>query len=194
MGTQARNVVMLSRHGLKMRSLHWSALTILAAAAGCSSHQSPERRIKIALEQAGMTGTPLYPIAGTVTIDGMPPTFDNPKMRLVITLYDPQKPDETHLHTMVKADGSFRFTEDGIGPGHFVLAFAVLRRKGPQNFIGPDGLSNLYNDPDVNAAKFPEFVIDHQAPGKKDYEFNLEVAGKEPITSPGPHAVVAAKP
>jgi hypothetical protein len=185
---------MKSRNVWELRGWRWSVILVLAAAAGCSSHQSPEQRIKIALEQAGMTGTSLYPIAGIVTIDGLTPAFDDPKKRLVITLYNPQKPDTKHLHTMVKADGSFRFTEDGIGPGHYVLAFAVLRRKGPQNFVGPDGLNNLYNDPDVNATKFPQFVIDHQAPGKKDYEFNLEVAGKDPISSPGPHAVIAAKP
>ena len=185
---------MISRNGWELRGWRWSVLLVFAAAAGCSSHQSPEQRIKIALEQAGMTGTPLYPIAGNATIDGLPPSFDDPKKRLVITLYDPQKPDKKHLHTLVRPDGSFRFTEDGIGPGHFVLAFAVLRRKGPQNFVGPDGLNNLYNDPDVNEKTRPEFVIDHQAPGKKDYQFNLEFAGKEPNTSPGPHAVIAARP
>jgi hypothetical protein len=185
---------MISRNSWESRGWRWSLLLVLAAAAGCSGRQSPEQRIKLALEQAGMTATPLYPIAGTVTIDSLPPTFDSPKKHLVITLYDPQKPDKKHLHTLASEDGSFRFTEDGIGPGHYVLAFAVLRRKGPQNFVGPDALNNLYNDPDVNAAKFPQFVIDHQAPGKKDYEFNLEFAGKDPITSPGPHAVTQAKP
>ena len=141
-----------------------------------------------------MTATPLYPIAGTVTIDGLPPTFDNRRQHLVITLYDPQKPDKKHFHTLVNADGHFRFTEDGIGPGHYVLAFAVLRRKGPGNFIGPDELHNLYNDPDVNAQTHPEFVIDHKAPGKKDYQFNLDVAGKDPVNSPGPHAVTMSEP
>jgi len=185
---------MTSRKSWELRGWRWSLLLVLAAASGCSSRQSPEQRIKIALEQAGMTATPLYPIAGTVSIDGQPPTFDSPKKHLIITLYDPQKPDKKHLHVVARADGTFRFTEDGVGPGHYVLAFAVLRRKGPGNFIGPDAMNNLYNDPDMNATKFPEFVLDHQAPGKKDYLFNLEVAGKDPITSPGPHAVVKSEP
>lgn len=139
-----------------------------------------------------MTATPLYPIAGMVTIDGLPPTFDDPKKHLIVTLYDPQKPDEKHLHCLARPDGTFKFTEDGIGPGHYVLAFAVLRRKGPGNFVGPDALNNLYNDPDANQ-KDATFVIEHQAPGKKSYEFNLDVAGRPPIESPGPHAVTKVK-
>jgi len=185
---------MTAAHGRESGGWKWLVLVALALAAGCSGRQSPEQRIKIALDQAGMTGSPLYPIAGTVFIDGLPPTFDNPRKHLVITLFDPQKPDKKHLRALARADGTFRFTEDGIRPGHYVLAFSVLRRKGPQNFVGPDGLNNLYNDPDVNAKDFPQFVIDHESPGKKDYDFNLEVAGKEGITSPGPHAVIEAKP
>ena len=69
------------------------------------------------------------------------------------------------------------------------MLFAVLKRKGQGTFIGPDDFHNLYNDPDANAKNFPQFVIDHLAPGKKDYEFNLEVAGKPPVESPGPHAM-----
>src|SRR5271156_6333059 len=91
-------IAMISRNCSESRGWRWSLLLVLAAAAGCSSHQSPEQRIKLALEQSGMTATPLYPIAGSVTIDGQPPTFDDDrKKRLVITLYDPQKPDAKHL-------------------------------------------------------------------------------------------------
>ena len=186
---------MFSRNRWELRGWRWSLLLVLAAAAGCSSQQSTEQRIKIALETAGMPATYGYPLAGTVTIDGLPPEVGIPKKSLVITLYDPKHPDkEKYLHTLVKKDGSFKFNDDGIYPGHYVLAFAVLRRKGQGNFIGPDSLNNLYNDPDVNAKNFPQFAIDHQAPGKKDYQFNLEVAGKDPITSAGPHAITTAKP
>ena len=123
-----------------------------------------------ALAIAGMKATPLYRIAGTVTIDGTPPEFKQRKQHLVALLYDPEKPDmpmESRPHTLVRENGHFTFTEDGVAPGHYVLAFAVLRRKGPGNFIGPDGINNLYNDPDVNAKSHPEFVIDHKAPGKR---------------------------
>jgi hypothetical protein len=183
--------MMIARNAWELRGWQWSVLLVLAAAAGCSSRQSPEQRIKIALDTAGMTGTSLYPIAGTVTIDGVPPTFDEQRKHLVLMLYDPKKPDlpvGKRPHCLAREDGTFRFTEDGIEPGHYVLLFAVLRRKGQGNFIGPDQLNNLYNDPDVNA-KSLEFVIEHQAPGKKDYQFNLEFAGKPPVTAPGPHAM-----
>ncbi len=186
---------MISKSRRENIGWRWSLLLVLAAA-GCSGQQSPEKRIKIALEAAGMSATSQYPIAGTVTIDGLPPNFDSPRKRLVITLYDPKNPDvplANHLHTLAREDGSFRFTEDGVAPGRYVLTFAVLRRKGPGNFVGPDSLNNLYNDPDVNAQS-GQFVIEHQSPGKKDYDFNLEVAGKTPITAPGPHAVTQIKP
>jgi hypothetical protein len=187
---------MIVKNRLKSRGGRWSLALVLAAAAGCSRTQSPEARIQKALAIAGMKASSRYPLAGTVTIDGTPPERKERKQRLVAVLYDPQKPDiptEIRPHTLVREDGHFTFTEDGVAPGHYVLAFAVLRRKGQGNFIGPDVLNNLYNDPDANANSHPEFVIDHKAPGKTDYAFNLDVAGKEPVTSPGPHAVTQIK-
>ena len=187
---------MFSRNRWNLRRWRWS-LPLMLAAAGCSSQQSTEQRIKIALEQSGMQATPLYQLGGTVTIDGQPPTFaDNRKKHLVVMLYNPARADipiARHLHTLVGEDGSFRFTQDGISPGHYVLLFAVLRRKGPGNFVGPDALNNLYNDPDVNAKNFPEFVIDHQKPGKTDYQFDLATVGKEPVKTASPHAMTAVK-
>jgi hypothetical protein len=43
----------------------------------------------------------------------------------------------------------------------------------------PDGLKNLYNDPEKNK-DIPEFMVDLAEPGRDDYQFNLTVAGKEP--------------
>ncbi|HEV7998717.1 MAG TPA: hypothetical protein VGP63_02480 [Planctomycetaceae bacterium] len=185
---------MISRNGWELKGWKWSVLLTLAAAAGCSSRQSPEQRIQIALETAGMTATALYPLAGTVTIDGEPPVFDEARKHLVLMLYDLEKPDlpmGERPYCLARQDGKFTFTEDGVESGHYVLLFAVLRRKGQGNFIGPDVLNNLYNDPDLNG-KTTQFVIDHKAPGKKDYEFNLEFAGKTPIPEPGPHALTKA--
>jgi hypothetical protein len=187
---------MVAKNCFRSREVRWPLLFVLAAAAGCSRTQSPEDRIQKALAIAGMKASPTYRIAGTATIDGTPPEFKDRKQHLVAVLYDPEKPDipiQSRPHTLVKADGHFTFTEDGIAPGHYVLAFAVLKRKGPGNFIGPDGLNNLYNDPDVNAKSHPELVIDHKPPGKTDYQFNLEVAGQPPVTPPGAHAVTAVK-
>jgi hypothetical protein len=188
---------MVAKNRFKSWGRRWSLLCALAAAAGCSRMQSPEARIQKALAISGMKASPQYRIAGSVTIDGTPPEFKERKQHLVAVLYDPEKPDipmANRPHTLVKADGHFTFTEDGVVPGHYVLAFAVLRRKGPGNFIGPDAINNLYNDPDVNAKDHPELVIEHKAPGKTDYEFNLEVAGKPPVTTPGPHAATNVKP
>jgi hypothetical protein len=179
----------------ELRGWRWLVLVVLSAAAGCSGGQSPELRIQKAATISGMKGTPLFPIAGAATIDGAPPEFTEPKKRLIVMLYDLEKPElpmGSRPHVLVKPDGQFTFSEDGIGPGHYVLLFAVLRRKGQGNFIGPDELGNLYNDPELNA-KNPEFVIDHQAPGKTDYQINLQVSGRPAITTPGPHAMTKAK-
>ena len=188
---------MVAKNCFRSRGGRWPLLFVLAAAVGCSRAQSPEARIQKALAIAGIKGSPQYRIAGSVTIDGTPPEFKERKQHLVAVLYKPEKPDmpmETGPHTLVRENGHFMFTEDGVAPGHYVLAFAVLRRKGPGNFIGPDGINNLYNDPDVNAKSHPELVIDHQAPGKTDYQFNLDVAGQPTVTTPGPHAVTNVKP
>jgi hypothetical protein len=73
------------------------------------------------------------------------------------------------------------------------MLFAQLSHNPRMSFFGPDGLNNLYNDPDVNSKK-PEFLIDHQAPGKTDYTFNLSVAGETPPAAPGPKAFVGSGP
>jgi hypothetical protein len=181
-----------SRNGRGSGYRRWWLLLALAVAAGCSGQQSPQQRIDKALALAGMKGTPLYKIAGTVTVDGLPPERQKPKDRLVAVLYDPQNPDEPIercISTLVRENGHFTFTEDGVAPGRYVLAFALLTRKGQGNFVGPDQFHNIYNDPDANAKAHPELVIDHETPGKTDYQINLEVAGVPPVSSPGRHAM-----
>jgi hypothetical protein len=101
---------------------------------------------------------------------------------------------ESRPFCLASEDGHFSFSQEGVESGHYVLIFALLRRKGLRNLLGPDGLNNLYNDPDANAKSHPEFVIDHQAPGKTDYTFNLDIAGKDAVASPGPHAVTKVEP
>ena len=102
--------------------------------------------------------------------------------------YDAAKPDAKargNPYAFVKPDGSFELLP--LPPGKYVMLFAELSYKPPLGFFGSDGLKNLYNDPDVNAKK-PDFVINHQAPGKKDYTFNLTLAGATPPESTGPKA------
>ena len=57
-----------------------------------------------------------------------------------------------------------------------------------QEFVGPDGLKNLYNDPQKNRNE-KEFVVEVQSPGKTDYEFALSVAGKDPVPRASEYAV-----
>jgi hypothetical protein len=182
---------MSSRSILSVRRWRWSALVMLAALAGCSRQQSVESRIQIALANDGLQKTAFYPLAGTVTIDGQPPHFKNRRERLLIVLHNPERPDFPGFRTVVGPDGKFQFSKEGLASGHYVVLFAALHGKGQGSYGGPDGLNNLYNDPDVNAKK-EAFVIDHKAPGKEDYDWNLEVAGKEKA-APGPHALTKLK-
>jgi len=55
-------------------------------------------------------------------------------------------------------------------------------------FEPPDELQNLYNDPENNA-KVPEFNVEIKSPGRSDWQFDLAVAGKEPVTNPGSKAI-----
>jgi hypothetical protein len=174
----------------------FAALALLISAGGCSGTQSADQALNKALETAGKNKETVYPFAGKVTIDGQPPKFENQSDRLVVMLNDPEKPDEptrSKTHVDTNAQGEFNFNSyalgDGLRPGKYILTFAVLKNSRKLGYLGPDQLHNLYNDPDKNA-KIPEFFIDHQAPGKRDYAFNLETAGKEEGT-PGPHALTS---
>ncbi len=83
--------------------------------------------------------------------------------------------------------------------GKYIIGFVALRlgtkgngagpASGPQPYRGPDGLKNLYNDPDKNK-DIAEFVVEVTQPGRTDYDFSLSAAGKE-ARKPGPHAVKA---
>ena len=120
------------------------------------------------------------------------------------------------LYAMCDADGHFAFgtydlkhKNDGVVAGKYVVTFVQLHKFTPkgaakqksrrtpggngesggyEKYTLPDGLKNLYSDPDHNA-KRPEFVLNLQPPGKDDYHFDLTVAGKPPLAKPAPHAV-----
>jgi len=141
--------------------------------------------------------------AGHVTIDGKSPREAYPKQVLVVLLYDPKNPTgcDNLPKAICKNDGNFEFNTydrgDGVPTGSYVVLFAeltpgLMASKRGKSLRGPDGLKNLYNDPDKNAED-PQFKIEIAAPGKTDWLFNLEVLGKQPIGSPGPHAVTELK-
>jgi hypothetical protein len=120
---------------------------------------------------------------------------------LFIFLSDPQ-----HLEKPAKyvarcqpENGSFEFMTyfpgDGVPLGKYIVGFVALHAVqkaggpvgGPAPYRGPDGLKNLYNNPDKNK-DIKEFVVEVTQPGRTDYEFNLTVAGKDPGVT-GPHSV-----
>jgi hypothetical protein len=140
--------------------------------------------------------------AGTVTIDGLPPE-KKPATRLFILLNDPQHLEKLPTRFIeVADDGSFSFMTylagDGVPVGKYVVEFAQLQlpRRGSQRrgggvarvYRAPDGLKNLYNDPEKNK-DIKDFVVDVTEPGRDDYQFNLTIAGKDPA-SPGKYSAL----
>jgi hypothetical protein len=159
---------------------------------GCTRTPSSAERLKAAYESSGLKPITVYPFAGTVTVDNSPPNFKKRKTSIIVMAYDPSKPDapiKQNTSVTTQADGSFEFPDGGLPPGKYVMLFAELHLQKKQGWQGPDDLKNLYNDPSVNGKK-KEFQIDHQEPGKKDYNFNLNVAGETPPAQHGPKALV----
>jgi hypothetical protein len=128
-----------------------------------------------------------FPLAGKVKIDGRAP---GDGAEVIVMLNGNVGGKIEPYCAFCQADGTFRF-HGGHSPGLFVITIARLRRrKGVEwtEYLGPDLLNNLYNDPDENARR-PEFVINHKAPGRADYLFDLKVAGVRPVP-PGPNALI----
>jgi hypothetical protein len=173
-----------------------AAVAVVAALAciGCGT-KSAEERVNEELSRSGKEKSAVFPLAGHVTIDGQPPSaVAQGRSKLIVLLYDVAKPDEkagNRPFTQVDPDGSFRFSTygnaDGVAPATYVFAFAQLNFRKKDGYMGPDGLKNLYNDPDKNATK-PDLKIEHKAPGRTDYSFDLKTAG-ETEAAAGPKAV-----
>jgi hypothetical protein len=169
-----------------------SASTI-AVLPGCGGTQSSGQALDGALATAAIAREQVYPLAGRVTIDGAPPQLDK-RDSLVVMLNEPDMLDAPSLkkkYVQADQEGAFSFSSytqnDGFKEGKYVLTFAILKDRSKIGMIGPDKLNNLYNDPDANS-KVAALVIEHHAPGKSDYTFDLEVSGKAPA-APGPHAL-----
>jgi len=180
-------------HHVQFQNFALIALMALLVSSGCFGTQSADQALNNSLANAGVQKEKIYPLAGQVTIDGQPPALEG-REGLIVILNDPDKLDVAPMkkkYVGTNSKGEFSFLtyvpNDGVKPGKYILTFAILRAKGKLGLIGPDKLNNLYNDPDKNSS-IPEFTIDHKDPGKSDYSFNLEVAGKEAV-SPGPHAI-----
>jgi len=176
-----------------VRTVGTVVLCLIAAGCGSGS-QSAEQALQKQLDAANVSRTPVSKFAGTVTVDGQPPSL-GPSEKLVVILYDlkhPPTPDKRALTTTCDQKGHFEFSTftrgDGVPPGSYAVLFAQLHSQPGAGMLPPDGLKNLYNDPDKNAEK-PEFKIDVSPPGRSDYDFKLDLTGKEAVTNPGSHAV-----
>ncbi|HEX4071656.1 MAG TPA: hypothetical protein VHX68_10810 [Planctomycetaceae bacterium] len=183
----------MSHRRLAFQKFALIASSALLVSSGCFGSRSADQALNNALATAGQQKEPVYPLAGEVKIDGQPLQLAKHEA-LIVMLNEPEKldtPPTTRRYVETTSSGDFSFStyepRDGVKPGKYILTFAILREKGKFGLIGPDKLINLYNDPDKNS-NISEFTIDHKAPGKSDYSFNLEVAGKE-TASPGPRAI-----
>jgi hypothetical protein len=191
------------------RSLGWLLVSLVAMAAvqGCNrtgAHRADE------IEQISKlpNKVAVAKFAGHVSVDGQPPPLDG---TLFVILNDPQ-----HLvaggktYTSCDEQGNFAFTTylngDGAPTGKYVVTFVQFHadsgksgRAGrygvpslSRDYAGPDNLKNLYSDPEKNKDN-PSFVIDVADPGRTDYDFNLTVAGQDPVRSPGGYAATRLK-
>jgi hypothetical protein len=156
---------------------------------GCAKSSTPAQALNQALNQAGKSKVPVYPLAGKVMIDGRPPQTGR-RQSLLMVLYDPQQPQlpagaRPHAECD-EEDGSFAFTTyqkgDGVPVGKYIIAFVELKESRQKGYVGPDLLQNLYNDPDKNA-EIVDFKITHDSPGKKDYAFNLKLEGMQSVAA-----------
>jgi hypothetical protein len=156
----------------------------LFSAGGCGP--SAEDRLARALEKAGVKPVAVFPFAGKVTVDGLPP---NGPGAVLVMLSDPHQPDTPRAQRRVARcapNGTFTFTTylrgDGLPPGEYVVTLVKLSAGGRLNYGGADEFGNLYSNPRTS-----EFKIDHKSPGRKDLVFDLQIAGREPVGDPAPN-------
>ncbi len=151
-----------------------SVLAVLLVAvllvAGCSSGQSTNQAIDQALANVGQKREAVYPLAGKVTVDGVPPDLAAGEL-IVIMLKDPANPQANGPYRPISRSGEFAFRtfgkEDGVKAGTYIATFSKLKRGQQKEYPGPDQFLNLYDDPDRNLKEYPEAQNQSSAPGKK---------------------------
>jgi hypothetical protein len=168
------------------------ACAILAiVATGCGETKSADKALNDRLAESNSARVQIGAFAGTVTIDHEAPAM-KPDESFMIMLYDPKNPPAPQhipMSARVSRDGHFEFTTytrgDGAPVGNYKVLFAAFKfstlRGGS---LSHDLLKNLYNDPDTS-----QFNVEITPSGKKDWNFDLEITGKEPNASPGPKAI-----
>ena len=185
----------------RMNRLPAAFLLLSMVAAGCSgASQSADQALGNALQATGGTKGGVAKFSGKVTIDGKEPGAMG-RVRTLVILWDRKstKGNANPPYVACTEDGHFEFTTydagDGVTPGSYIVCFLQLpgsfRFGGNSGWRGEDGLKNLFNDPDTNKEN-KQFIVDIAPPGKTDWEFNLEIAGKEP-GAPAPNSVTQLK-
>jgi hypothetical protein len=183
---------------LQPRLASWGSSLLAAFApvlvAGCSGGQTADQALDKSLAAVGEQRTTVYPLAGKVTVDGLPPELGQGE-RIIVMLEDPAKLGTRGPYVAVDSTGEFTFRSyaaaDGLQPGTYIVTIAKLR-KNRARYVGPDGFQNLYNDPERNQQEYPDFKINHQAPGKTDYAFDLKIADRNAAAA-GPKALTRIK-
>ena len=180
-----------------IRALSLASLGCVIGLVGCGK-QTASQAVDTVLQKTGGSRDAVFPLAGKITIDGHEPHL-NPSVRMFVMLHDPARLDASKgplFKAVCKPNGQFAFNTyiegDGVPAGKYVVTIVQFRQGFHRGYLGGDSLKNLYNDPDANS-KLDEFVINHQAPGKTDNAFDLQIEGREPGV-PGPHAVTKIGP
>ncbi len=172
-------------------AIRGSSVLAVLLVAGCSSGQTTNQAIDKALENVGQKREAVYPLAGKITVDGMSPDLAEGEW-IVMMLKGPANPKAIGPFRPISRSGEFAFgtfaKDDGVKAGTYIATFSKLKRGQHKEYPGPDQFLNLYDDPDRNLKEYPELKIDHQPPGKKDYVFDLKIAGREAAAA-GPNAV-----
>jgi hypothetical protein len=174
-----------------------AVLCVFAFGCGGGS-QNADQALNKAITATGGEKSGVAKFAGTVQIDGNPPESKG-VVRTLVFLWDLKKGESGKYQpsfAWCDENGHFEFTTyekgDGVPVGSYVVCFAQLeggiKISGDGGWHGPDGFHNLYNDPDKNKDN-KDFVVDISPPGKTDWDFRLEVQGKEPISTAGPRAI-----
>jgi hypothetical protein len=189
----------MSRKECHARSFICLAMTVAVASfslstAGCNRTQMGKEALEKQLAANGQRLETISKFSGKVTIDGEAPDFAKSGLALLIMLYDPKSPPSLKSplqRATVDKKGEFEFQTydkgDGARAGSYIVLFATLKPHRGGAFTGPDGLNNLYNDPDENE-KNASFQVDLTGPGRTDYSFDLALAGHSPA-EPGPRAI-----
>jgi hypothetical protein len=158
-------------------------LTVVVSAAGCGPPPGTQR-LDRAMSQAGLARVAVYPLAGKVVADGEAPSENGKVVVMIIDSAKAQTPHPEPMFAVCDANGEFVFSTylrgDGVPEGYYLVTLAQLVQRRDRTFVGPDQFKNLYSDPETS-----DLRIEHRAPGRTDYVFELQIAGRDAVSRAG---------